>query len=71
MPVAYGDGVVDRLRSVAPDGVDAVFDLVGGEPLRTVAALLENRNQLISVADKPLGRSSVAGTSSATAAQRC
>lgn len=54
IPVAYGDGVVDRLRDAAPDGVDAVFDLVGGESLRTVADLLTERKRLISVADKTL-----------------
>ncbi len=56
VPVAYGDGVLDRLRAAAPDGVDAVFDLVGGESLRTVAGLLTERSRLISVADKALGK---------------
>jgi NADPH:quinone reductase-like Zn-dependent oxidoreductase len=51
VPVAYGDGVVDRVRAAAPDGVDAVFDLVGGDPLRTVAPLLTDRHRLISIAD--------------------
>ncbi|MFL5859194.1 MAG: zinc-binding dehydrogenase, partial [Solirubrobacteraceae bacterium] len=30
-PVAYGDGVLDRVRAAAPDGVDAVIDLRGPE----------------------------------------
>lgn len=30
IPVAYGDGVVDRIRAQAPDGVDGFIDLVGG-----------------------------------------
>jgi NADPH2:quinone reductase len=50
-PVAYGDGVAGRVSAAAPDGVDAVFDLVGGDPLRTVADLLTDRHRLISVAD--------------------
>jgi NADPH:quinone reductase-like Zn-dependent oxidoreductase len=54
VPVAYGDGVVERIREAAPDGVDAVFDLVGGEALRTVAALLADPATLRSVADKAL-----------------
>jgi NADPH:quinone reductase-like Zn-dependent oxidoreductase len=29
-PVAYGDGVVERIRELAPAGVDAVADFVGG-----------------------------------------
>ncbi|WP_031080999.1 NADP-dependent oxidoreductase [Streptomyces sp. NRRL WC-3549] len=28
-PVAYGEGLVDRVRTVAPEGVDAVFDAAG------------------------------------------
>jgi NADPH:quinone reductase-like Zn-dependent oxidoreductase len=30
VPVTYGDGVVDRIRQAAPDGVDAFIDTVGG-----------------------------------------
>jgi NADPH:quinone reductase-like Zn-dependent oxidoreductase len=52
--VAYGDGVADRIRAAAPDGVDAVFDLVGGDALRTVAELVADRSQVLSVADKAL-----------------
>jgi NADPH:quinone reductase-like Zn-dependent oxidoreductase len=29
IPVAYGDGVADRIRAAAPDGVDAFIDTVG------------------------------------------
>lgn len=28
-PVTYGDGLADRVRALAPDGVDAALDLVG------------------------------------------
>jgi NADPH2:quinone reductase len=49
-PVAYGDGVLDRIRALGK--VDAVFDLVGGDALRTVAELGAPR--LASVADKGL-----------------
>jgi NADPH:quinone reductase-like Zn-dependent oxidoreductase len=55
LPVAYGDGVLDRLRAAAPDGVDGLFDLVGGEALRTVAVLVDPK-RLRSVADKPLAK---------------
>ena len=30
VPVVYGDGVGDRIREAAPDGVDAFLDMVGG-----------------------------------------
>ncbi|MDT7575991.1 MAG: hypothetical protein QOH17_2324, partial [Pseudonocardiales bacterium] len=53
LPVAYGEGVLDRVRAAAPDGVDGLFDLVGGEALRTVAVLVDPK-RLRSVADKPL-----------------
>ena len=54
IPVAYGAGVEDRVRAAAPDGVDAILDMVGGDALRTVAALLDDRSRLTSLADKPL-----------------
>ena len=38
-PVAYGDGVVERIREVAPDGVDVVADFVGGVRDVTMAVL--------------------------------
>jgi NADPH:quinone reductase-like Zn-dependent oxidoreductase len=50
-PVAYGPGLVDRLRALAPDGIDAAFDLVGGEALAASADLLKARGRVISVAD--------------------
>jgi NADPH:quinone reductase-like Zn-dependent oxidoreductase len=30
IPVTYGDGVADRIRAAAPDGVDALIDTFGG-----------------------------------------
>jgi NADPH:quinone reductase-like Zn-dependent oxidoreductase len=53
-PVAYGPGVVDRIVAAAPQGVDAAFDTVGGEPLRTIAAVVADRTRLVTVADRPL-----------------
>jgi NADPH2:quinone reductase len=55
-PVAYGPGVAERIRAAAPAGVDAVFDLVGGESLRTVAELTEDPSRVRSVADKELAK---------------
>jgi len=54
-PVAYGEGVLERVRAAAPQGVDGVFDLVGGDALRAVAGLVDPK-RLRSVADKPLVR---------------
>src|SRR3954447_14984574 len=36
-PVAYGDGLAERVRVLAPEGVDAVFDTIGGDTLKTSA----------------------------------
>ena len=38
-PVAYGDGLADRIRSVAPDGVDAFIDTFGDEYVRLAIEL--------------------------------
>ncbi|MCX4678319.1 NADP-dependent oxidoreductase [Streptomyces sp. NBC_01433] len=50
-PVEYGDGLVDRLRALAPDGIDAAFDTVGGEALRASADTLAEGGRLASIAD--------------------
>lgn len=49
-PVAYGDGVVERVRALSPDGVDAVADFVGGQ-LDTTQALLRPDGRHASIAD--------------------
>jgi NADPH2:quinone reductase len=54
-PVAYGDGVADRIRAAAVDGIDGALDLVGGEALRVLGGLVPAR-RLYSVADRPLVR---------------
>ena len=43
MPVAYGDGVADRIRAAAADGIDGALDLVGGEALRVLGGLVPAR----------------------------
>ncbi|WP_431773485.1 NADP-dependent oxidoreductase [Streptomyces cucumeris] len=50
-PVAYGDGLADRLRELAPRGVDAALDLVGGQALTASAELLARGGRLASIAD--------------------
>jgi NADPH2:quinone reductase len=49
--IPYGDGVADRIRAIMPDGVDAILDLAGGDGLRAVAELLEDRSRLVSAGD--------------------
>ncbi len=39
IPVAYGDGLADRLRAAAPNGIDAFIDLFGPEYLELAVEL--------------------------------
>lgn len=52
-PVAYGEGLVERVRKIAPDGVDAVFDSLGGDTLGLTEDLLGNdaKGRVVSIAD--------------------
>lgn len=47
----YGEGLAERMRGLAPEGVDAVFDTVGGEALKTSVDLLVPQGRLASIAD--------------------
>lgn len=49
-PVAYGDGLQERLRDVVPDGFDAVADLVGGV-LDVSLDVLREGGRIASIAD--------------------
>ena len=49
-PVAYGDGLVERVREIAPHGVSAIADFVGGVREDTLALLAEGGRH-ISIAD--------------------
>lgn len=49
-PVTYGDGLADRVHEVAPGGVDAVADFVGGV-LDDTLAVLRDGGRHASVAD--------------------
>lgn len=46
VPVAYGDGLVDRLREVAPGGADAALDAAGPEALYASAELVKDRTRI-------------------------
>jgi NADPH2:quinone reductase len=50
-PVMYGDGLEDRIRALAPDGVDAAIDAVGtDEAVDTSVALVSDRSRIASIA---------------------
>jgi len=47
-PVTYGAGLQERVRGLAPDGVDAAVDLAGGdEALDTSLALVAERDRIV------------------------
>jgi NADPH:quinone reductase-like Zn-dependent oxidoreductase len=50
-PTTYGDGLGGRVRELAPEGVDAVLDLAGGEALAVSGGLLRQPGRIVSVVD--------------------
>ena len=49
--VASGEGAADRVRAIAPEGVDVLIDLVGGQALRDLAVVAKDPSVIISTAD--------------------
>jgi NADPH:quinone reductase-like Zn-dependent oxidoreductase len=50
-PVEYGEGLADRVRRLAPSGVSAALDLIGGESLDVTPELLAATGRWASVID--------------------
>ncbi len=51
IPVAYGDGLADRVRAAAPEGIDAALDLVGTEEAIDVSLeLVADRDRIATIA---------------------
>jgi NADPH:quinone reductase-like Zn-dependent oxidoreductase len=50
-PVSYGDGLVDRVRELAPDGVTAAVDLIGGGAAQLSQQLVTDPSRVASVVD--------------------
>jgi NADPH:quinone reductase-like Zn-dependent oxidoreductase len=51
IPVAYGNGLADRIRELAPDGIDAAIDLVGtDEAVDVSVALVADRARIATIA---------------------
>ena len=48
-PTAYGDGLVERVRELVPEGVDVIIDLVGGDALDATPDLGTDGVRLVSV----------------------
>jgi enoyl reductase len=49
-PVRYGAGLVERIRTLAPNGVSAVLDAIGGEAL-DVSVAVAPKERIVTVAD--------------------
>jgi NADPH:quinone reductase-like Zn-dependent oxidoreductase len=76
VPVLYGDGVEDRIRAAAPDGVDAFLDLVGGGYVELALALGVAPDRIDTIADFEAitkhgvkGDGNAAGSSASTLAE--
>ena len=51
IPVAYGNGVADRIRAAAPSGVDAFIDTHGGGYVELALALGIAADRIDTIAD--------------------
>ncbi|MET0965625.1 MAG: NADP-dependent oxidoreductase [Nakamurella sp.] len=58
-PVLYGAGLGDRVRTLDPDGVDAVFDVAGKTPIADLVALVPSPTQVLTISRFDLGDSGV------------
>lgn len=46
IPVRYGDGLMDRIREIAPEGVDAALDAAGDEALMASIQLVPDHRRI-------------------------
>lgn len=54
-PVSYGEGLEDRVRALAPDGVDAALDFVGDGAVEVSQRLLKDPGRVLSIVDHEVG----------------
>ncbi|MFL6091081.1 MAG: NADP-dependent oxidoreductase [Aeromicrobium sp.] len=51
-PVAFGDGLLERVQDLAPDGIDAALDLIGSdEALEVSLATVADKNRIVTIAN--------------------
>jgi NADPH:quinone reductase-like Zn-dependent oxidoreductase len=50
-PTTYGDRLTDRVREIAPRGVDAALDAAGGGALPALVELAGDRERVVTIAD--------------------
>lgn len=51
LPTTYGEGLVERVREIAPDGVDAALDTAGKGSVRDLVALTGDPARVVTIAD--------------------
>ncbi len=51
VPVVYGEGLADRVRAAAPQGLDAVFDVAGKTDATVLVGLVADPAQVVSIAN--------------------
>ncbi|TDD53187.1 NADP-dependent oxidoreductase [Kribbella antibiotica] len=66
-PIEYGDGLVDRVRAAAPQGIDAAFDTAGQGGLKESIELLGGPERVITIADFSAGELGIHASASGTA----
>jgi NADPH:quinone reductase-like Zn-dependent oxidoreductase len=54
-PTTYGEGLVERVRALAPEGVDAVFDVAGKGALPASIELRGGTDRIVTIADNAAG----------------
>jgi NADPH:quinone reductase-like Zn-dependent oxidoreductase len=53
-PVAYGDGLLERVQALAPGGVDAAFCCVGtAEAIDVSVAVVKDRSRIVTIVSSP------------------
>ncbi|GGX91687.1 NADP-dependent oxidoreductase [Streptomyces hiroshimensis] len=50
-PVTYGEGLADRVRELAPGGVTAALDGIGGDALDVSVELIKDKNRIATLVD--------------------
>jgi NADPH:quinone reductase-like Zn-dependent oxidoreductase len=50
-PVVYGEGLLDRVRALAPNGLDAALDLIGNDEAMDVSLALVDRDRIATIAN--------------------
>ena len=54
-PTTYGEGLVERVRALAPEGVDAALDIAGSGVIAELVEIVGDPSQVVSIADFTAG----------------